>query len=89
MGLFTGLLTLPLAPVRSVAWLAERIRDQVEQQMYDPASIRRQLCEVESQREAGVLSDEEAAELENVLLSRMLAGRSGDAEGDYGAPRAG
>jgi hypothetical protein len=76
MGLLTGLLTLPLAPVRSVAWLAERILEQAEQQMYDPVAIRRQLFEVESAREAGQLSDDEAAELENELLSRMMARRS-------------
>jgi hypothetical protein len=73
MGLLTGLLTLPLAPVRSVAWLAERILEQAEQQMYDPAAIRRQLLEVGEAREAGLLSDEEATELENELLSRMMA----------------
>jgi hypothetical protein len=88
MGLLTGLLTLPLAPVRSVAWLAERILEQAEQQMYDPASIRRQLFEVETAREAGRLSDEEAAELENELLSRMMARRSESPEGDHGLPPA-
>jgi hypothetical protein len=46
MGLFTGLLTLPLAPVRSVVWVAERILEQAEQQMYDPVAIRRQLSEI-------------------------------------------
>jgi hypothetical protein len=86
MGLLTGLLTLPLAPVRSVAWLAERILEQAEQQMYDPASIRRQLLEVGEAREAGLLSDEEATELENELLSRMMARRSQGPESDDGFP---
>jgi hypothetical protein len=81
MGLLTGLLTLPLAPVRSVAWLAERILDQAEQQMYDPVAVRRQLSEVEDARAAGQLSDDEAAELENELLSRMMARRSEEPEG--------
>jgi uncharacterized Zn finger protein len=76
MGLITGLLTLPLAPVRGVTWLAERILEQAEQQMYDPATVRRQLSEVEEARAAGQLSDEEAADLENELLSRMMTGRS-------------
>jgi hypothetical protein len=86
MGLLTGLLTLPLAPVRSVAWLAERILEQAEQQMYDPAAIRRQLFEVGEARDAGLLSDEEAAELENELLSRMMARRSEAPEGGNGLP---
>jgi Gas vesicle protein G len=86
VGLLTGLLTLPLAPVRSVAWLAERILEQAEQQMYDPASIRRQLLEVGEARDSGLLSDEEATELENELLSRMMTRRSQGPEGDDGFP---
>jgi hypothetical protein len=80
MGLITGLLTLPLAPVRGVAWLGERILEQAEQQMYDPAAIRRQLSDVERARAAGELSADEAGDLENELLGRMMAGRSGPGE---------
>jgi hypothetical protein len=76
MGLFTGLLTLPLAPMRGVMWLAERIQEQAEQQMYDPAAVRRQLAEVDRARTAGELSDEAAAELEDELLSRLMTARS-------------
>ncbi|HEV7930862.1 MAG TPA: gas vesicle protein GvpG [Actinomadura sp.] len=76
MGLFTGLLTLPLAPMRGVVWLAEQIREQAEQQMYDPAAVRRQLAEVDRARAAGELSDDEAAELEDELLSRLMTARS-------------
>ncbi|MGI8335895.1 gas vesicle protein GvpG [Actinomadura scrupuli] len=80
MGLITGLLTLPLAPVRGVAWLGERILEQAEQEMYDPAAIRRQLSEVERARAAGELSADEAADLENELLGRMMTERSGPGE---------
>jgi cytochrome c-type biogenesis protein CcmI len=76
MGFFTGLLTLPLAPMRGVVWLAEQIREQAEQQMYDPAAVRRQLAEVDRARAAGELSDDEAAELEDELLSRLMTARS-------------
>jgi chorismate mutase len=76
MGLLTGLLTLPLAPVRGVAWLAERILEQAEQQYYDPAVIRRQLAEIDEARNSGVLPEEEATALENELLSRMMARRA-------------
>jgi gas vesicle protein GvpG len=88
MGLLTGLLTLPLAPVRGVAWLAERILEQAEQQMYDPAAVRRQLSEVDALRAAGRLDEEEAAALENELLSRMMTHRFGGPEGGHEFPRA-
>jgi hypothetical protein len=88
MGLLTGLLTLPLAPVRGVSWLAERILEQAEQQMYDPVSVRRQVAQIEAAVTAGELSEHDAAELENELLSRMMTRRSTGPEGDRGYPRA-
>ncbi|HLU53990.1 MAG TPA: gas vesicle protein GvpG [Pseudonocardia sp.] len=75
MGLLTGLLGLPLAPVRGVVWLAEQIRDQAEEQYYDPARIRAELDRVDEGRRSGELTEEEAAELENELLQRLMAGR--------------
>ena len=39
MGLITGLLTLPLAPVRGTVWLAERIQEQAEDELYDESAI--------------------------------------------------
>lgn len=75
MGLFTGLVTLPLAPVRGVTWLAERLQEQAEQEFYDPTAIRRQLEEIEDARAAGEMSDDDAAELEEELLNRLLAQR--------------
>lgn len=75
MGLVTGLLTLPLAPVRSVVWLGERIRDQVVAECYDPAVIRGQLAEVDEARATGEISEDEAAELEDDLVSRLTEPR--------------
>ncbi len=75
MGLFTALLTLPLAPVRGTAWLAERILEQAESEFNDEGAIRAQLMEIEAAREAGQIGDEEAAEAEDVLLERLIAAR--------------
>jgi chorismate mutase len=75
VGLLTGLLGLPLAPVRGVVWLAEQIRDHAEEQFYDPVRIRAQLERVDEARRAGEISEEEAAELENELLQRLMVRR--------------
>jgi hypothetical protein len=75
MGLLTGLLGLPLAPVRGVVWLAEQIRQQAEDQYYDPARIRAQLERIDEARRSGELSEEECAELENELLQRLMTRR--------------
>ena len=40
MGLITGLLGLPLAPLRGTVAVAEQIRKQAEDEFYDPAAIR-------------------------------------------------
>ena len=72
MGLVTGLLGLPLLPVRGVTWLAEQILEQAEEQFYDPARIRAQLEQVDEARRSGELSEEECVEIENELLQRLM-----------------
>ena len=72
MGLLTGLLTLPLAPVRGVVWLAEQIQECAEEQYYYPANIRAELERVEEARQFDKLSEEECAAWENELLRRLM-----------------
>ena len=75
MGLITGLLTLPLAPVRGVAWVAEQVGDQAEQEMYDEGRIMRELAAVELAHDAGEIDDEQLAEQVDRLLERLEEGR--------------
>lgn len=76
MGLITGILGLPLAPLRGTVWIAEQIRQQAEEELYDPATIRSQLEEVDLARQSGELSDEEATRLEDELVERLMVARS-------------
>ena len=76
MGLITGLLTLPLAPVRGTIWIAEQLLEEAERELNDPAAIERQLVEAEAAHERGELTDEELADLEDELL-RRLTGQTG------------
>jgi hypothetical protein len=71
MGLFTGLLTLPLAPVRGVAWIAEQVVDEADRQLYDEGSIRRELLQLEIDADDGKLDEGEREELEEALLTRL------------------
>jgi hypothetical protein len=75
MGLITGLLTLPLAPVRGTAWIAERILEQAEKEFYDEGAIRAQMMEIEGARERGEIDDATAAQAEDALLERLIARR--------------
>lgn len=80
MGLLTGLLGLPLAPVRGVLWVSERIAEEAERVRSDPALIRRELDELERARAAGEISEQEHDVLEDALV-RRLTGRWGDEHG--------
>ena len=71
MGLLTGLLTLPLAPVRGTVWLAEQLAEQAAREMDDERVIRRQLAEAERRHELGELSDDELELVEDELLERL------------------
>jgi cytochrome c-type biogenesis protein CcmI len=73
MGLITGLLTLPLAPVRGVAWIAEQVQTEAERQWSDPTVLQAQLSAVQEQREAGEIDEAEAERLEEELVQRLLA----------------
>jgi hypothetical protein len=75
MGLITGLFTWPVAPARGVAWIAEQVLDEAERQWTDPAAIERALADVDAKRQSGELSDEEAAELEEELVARLIHDR--------------
>ncbi len=84
MGLITGLITLPLAPVRATVWLAERIQEQAEGELYDEDAIRAQLMDIDAARQAGEIGEEEAAEAEDVLLERLIAARALGADRTHG-----
>ena len=75
VGLLTELLGLPLLPLRGVVAVAEQVRQQAEEEYYDPGRIRAQLEEVERQRAEGSLSDEEAEALEEELVERLIEGQ--------------
>jgi hypothetical protein len=81
MGLITGLLTLPLAPVRGTVWLAERIQEQAERELNDESAIRTALIEIEEMRDSGQYSDAELDEAENELLERLMVMRGFGREG--------
>lgn len=76
MGLFTGLLLLPLAPVRGVIWVAEKVNDAADRELHDPGVIRAQLAELNREFEDGNVSLEEFEREEAELLDRLYAGRA-------------
>lgn len=71
MGLIGGLLTLPLAPVRGLAWVFEQVVDEAEAQLHDPARIRAELADAEAALERGEIDEDTYEEVERELLDRL------------------
>jgi hypothetical protein len=75
MGLITGILGLPFAPLRGTVAAADQIYREAERQFYDPATIRAQLEEVERLRGEGELTEDEATAWEDELVERLMTGQ--------------
>jgi hypothetical protein len=71
MGLLTGLLTLPLAPLRGTVWIAEKLAEEAERELREAQSPRRRLLEAERRLEVGVLSVEEYEAIEDEALEQL------------------
>ena len=73
MGLFTGLLTLPLAPVRGTVWIAEQLAAEAERELREAQSPRRRLLVAERQLELGLIPLEEYEAVEEEALDALEA----------------
>jgi hypothetical protein len=71
MGLIGGILLAPIAPVRGVVWVAERIAEEVERQELSEAAGVRQLEEIDQQRQRGEIDEDEARAREAEIIKRQ------------------
>lgn len=71
MGLLTGVLTLPLAPVRGLAWVAGQLQDEAENELYNEDRIRAELLQLELDSEDGLVDEAERAAREDDLFERL------------------
>jgi hypothetical protein len=76
MGLISGLLTLPLAPVRGVAWVSEQVALEGERELNDETRVRRELARLEMELDAGHIDEQQFEELEDALLERLERARA-------------
>jgi hypothetical protein len=58
-------------------WIAERLLEEAERELSDPAAVEQQLEAAERAHERGELTDEELADIEDELL-RRLTGQEGE-----------
>lgn len=69
-----GLLRLPFMPLEGVIKLGELFQEQAERQLRDPARIRRELEEAARRHDAGEISDEEFAQIQDELARILVPG---------------
>ncbi len=72
MGLITGLLTLPLAPVRGTLWIAERLAEEAERELNDPALLESRLLDAERALAEGAITEEEFDRIEEDVVLRLM-----------------
>jgi hypothetical protein len=79
MGLLTGLLLLPLAPVRGTIWVAEKLAEQGAREQDEGVAVRRLLVEAELALDRGELTVAQFEEIEDELLERLETARTAEA----------
>jgi hypothetical protein len=60
-----------MGPIKGIVWIAEKVNEQVEKELYDEDKVRGQLMEMELRLDLGEISEEEYLEVEEVLLERL------------------
>jgi hypothetical protein len=72
MGFFLDLLTLPVTgPINGTIWIAEKLLEQAENEMYDEGKVRAKLMEMEMLLDLGDISEDEYMAAEDELLQRL------------------
>ncbi|MDT0382343.1 gas vesicle protein GvpG [Streptomyces sp. DSM 42041] len=71
MGIFTELCLLPLAPVRGVVWVADRMADAAEEELRAPAAVHMRIRALNDILEAGEISLHEFEQEEERLLDLL------------------
>lgn len=74
MGIFSGLLTLPvLGAPRLAQWLARTVGEEALRQYLDEPPVRAELLELQQRLDAGEIVEEDYDQAEKALLERINA----------------
>jgi len=76
MGFLINLLTFPvLGPIKGVMWIAEKVVEQADKEVYDEDKLRGLLMELELRFELGEMAEQEYLAAEELLLERLKVAR--------------
>jgi hypothetical protein len=72
MGIIGKILTFPLTgPIDATMWIAEKLLERAEDEMYDEGKVRAKLMELEMLLDLGDISEETYMAGEDELLERL------------------
>lgn len=76
MGLLSKLLLLPIkGPFDGALWVTQKVAEAAEQELNDPASLRKRLKLLEAELVAGRITDDEYDAAEEEILQRLKGAR--------------
>jgi len=83
MGFLVDLLAFPvMGPVKGLMWIAEKVAEQADNEIYKPGKIRGQLMELELRLDLGEITEEAYLEVEEILLERLRVVQERNAPSD-------
>ncbi|MEV5019558.1 gas vesicle protein GvpG [Streptomyces sp. NPDC053780] len=71
MGIVSGLLLLPLAPVRGTAWIADHLLEEARRQVHDPRAVQARLASLNRALDEGAIDEAVFEREEERLLARL------------------
>lgn len=72
MGILLKLLALPVTgPLKGLMWIAEKIKDQAEGEIYNEDNVRGQLMELELKLDLGEITEDAYMAAEDELMARL------------------
>ena len=76
MGILLDILAFPLmGPIKGVTWIAEKMVEQAEKELYSEDAIRGKLLELELRFDMGEIAEKDYEALEETLLGLLRTAR--------------
>jgi len=76
MGILFDILAFPLmGPIKGISWIATKISEQAEKELYSEDAIRGKLLELELRFDMGEIAEKDYNDMEETLLNRLRIAR--------------
>ena len=63
----------PLIPIKGIVWIAEKLKETAEGEIYDEGKVKEELLNLQMRLEVGEISEDEYSKKEAEILERLEA----------------